>query len=161
MLFNATHRLIQVASDRSSSPSEFQIASADFFSHVGTSTAEEVRAAMVELAASFGIEDPRRAAILGLICGALAEDGQNTGLFAKPLLDRFASVLDQATGLVLEIEPKLPPAEDEEEESDDESYEFEAGGFVEEEGFTEDEELEDEYEDDQEATEEEIDARDE
>jgi hypothetical protein len=118
MLTNATSRLTLVASDSASSAREFQEASAEFFSSVGNATAEEVSAAIIELANSFGMEDPRRVAILGLICGALAEDGQKTSLFARPLLNRFASVLEQAVRLVAEIEPKLPPPEEDEGDED-------------------------------------------
>lgn len=122
MLSNATRQLIHVASDNSTSAEEFQDATANFFSHVGAASSEEVGAAIAELATSFGMEDPRRVAILGLICGALAEDGHNTSLFAKPLLDRFTSVLHQAVHIVEEIEPKLPPiaeGDDDEEAGDD------------------------------------------
>lgn len=120
MLSNATQQLIEVARDRASSPRDFQNACSEFYSHVGTAEAAEVRAAIIAVAGSFSMEDPRRVAILALICGALAEDGQSTDLFAKPLLDRFSKVLELAVGLVNEIEPKLPEAEVEtDEEADD------------------------------------------
>lgn len=122
MLSTATNRLIEVARDSSSSPSEFQNASAEFFSSVGSASAEETSRAILELAHNFNIEDPRRVAILGLICGALAEEGSNTKLFAGPLLERFALVLQQSARLVEEIEPKLPPVPDDEEDGDDDDY---------------------------------------
>ena len=122
MLSNATNRLLEVARDSFSSSSEFQNASADFFSSVGSASAEELGRAILELAHHFNIEDPRRVAILGLICGALAEEGSNTKLFAGPLLERFASVLQQSARLVEEIKPKLPPVPDDEEDDDDDDY---------------------------------------
>ena len=139
MLESRTLELVRRSRDAAASMEDIQAAAEDFFQAVQEATHDDISEASEELARNLDISDPRRAAFLALVCGALAEAGVDPDRFAEPMLQRLSLVLEAATRVVEECEKEMPPFFDEQELEDDDSSD--------EESFEEDEEEDEEIED--------------
>lgn len=112
----ATQHLIATVRDAASTDADINAAAQSFFNAVGRASVSEANAALATLAGFFSLDDPKRAAFLALVCGALVERGCDPRAIDQPLRERLQSLLAAAAALADACRARMPQSEDEEQD---------------------------------------------
>jgi hypothetical protein len=112
----ATQHLIATVRDAASTDADMNAAAQSFFNAVGRASLREANDALSTLAGSFSLDDPKRAAFLALVCGALVERGCDPLAIAQPLRQRLQSLLEAAAALADACCARMPKSEDEDQD---------------------------------------------
>jgi hypothetical protein len=118
MLAPITQHLIATVENSASTEADIQKAAQTFFVSAGGATKDEVKEAMSSLGACFNWNDSARAGFLGLVCGALIEQGFDPQPIAEPLQKRLASLLTSASVLADACRARIPESGDENDDED-------------------------------------------
>jgi hypothetical protein len=116
MSTQATERLIATVRDPASTDAAMNAAAQAFFNAVGRASLDEANHALSTIAGFFSLEEPKRAAFLALVCGALVERGCDPLAIAQPLRERLQSLLEAAATLADACRARMPKSEDEDQD---------------------------------------------
>ena len=95
----ATKSLIKTLLDASSSNNDMLTAASSFLAAARQATSRETEEALGTLGQYLDLDEPSRAGVVALVCGALVEGGCQPMIVAGPLIKRLRSLLESAVTL--------------------------------------------------------------
>src|SRR5262249_8581621 len=96
---SAAEAFVTKVVDGESEMTDLRAAAKEFLATTAGLSAQEKERALRHISQYLNITDAPRAALVGLVCGALVEQGCDAGLIADPLIERLESLLRSSATL--------------------------------------------------------------
>lgn len=114
----AMQSLIATVLDCSSTNEDLQSAARSFIKAASEVPLQQRADALITLGKHLNLDDPSRAAVIALVCGALVELGCDPKPISGPLVDRLRSLLESSVELADACAARMPTDADKEEKRD-------------------------------------------